>query len=94
MRGTPPTDQEVSARMSNTCIDAVPHQLRISGDSAIVAHAALVVTGRSEDPSVTRAADYLCKVADVIGVDCIKLAGLIVQSSEQRASTGRTEPAA
>jgi len=80
--------------MSNACTEAVPHQLRTPFDSAVVAHAALVVTGRSQDQSVTRAADYLYKVADVIGVDCIKLAGLIVKSSERRASTGLSEPAA
>ena len=63
---------------------------RSSLDDAYVAHAALVVTGRRPHGSVNRAAEYLYGVADAIGVDCVDLASLIVETSERRACTGRT----
>lgn len=66
----------------------VPCQPLGSSPDAYIAHAALILKGRSEHQSVNRAVEYLYEVADVIGVDRVELAGLIVLSSERRARTG------
>jgi len=55
---------------------------------AYLAHAALVLKSRRQHESVEWAVEYLHEVADVIGVDCVELASLIVVSSERRATSG------
>jgi len=75
--------------MTHTRTESLWHHVDAQSDDANVAHAALVVTSRRHYQAVSGAADYLYRVADAIGVDCVDLADLIVKASERRASTGR-----
>lgn len=64
------------------------HPVDALSDEANAAHAAPCRHQPTPLPSVSGAAHYPHRVADVIGVDCVDLADLIVRASERRASTG------
>jgi hypothetical protein len=80
--------RRVSSQMSHARAEA-PWQRATEGSrDAYVAHAALIVKGRSQHQSVNRAVEYLHDISDMTGVDTAELASLIVAASERRASMG------